>query len=115
MIGAAIWGTLALASAATVVARRPWTEPLARRRNPVEVHGLPIFRETNLVITAGWTLIFAAAALISAVSPAWVSLALPAPMPALAHLSFKLGPKYAMWRLSRGAHVEEVPYDRQSR
>jgi hypothetical protein len=103
MVGTVIWGTLAGASAATLAAGRPWTELLARRRWPAEVRALPLFHESNLVLTAGWTLLFSLAAAISAVSPSWVSPILAAPTPLLGRLSYRLGPKYVEWRVSRGA------------
>ena len=105
MIGTVIWGTLAVVSAATLLAGRPWTEMLARGQWPPEIHSLPIFRESNLVITAGWTLIFAIGAAISAVSPVWVSPTLAAPMPLIGRLSYRLGPKYVRWRVAREAHM----------
>jgi hypothetical protein len=105
MIGAAIWGGLAVASATTLAARRPWTEALARKRQPAEVRALPIFRETNLVITGAWTAYFALAAAVSAVSPGWMSWALSIPTPLLGELSHRAGPRYAAWRLTRGADI----------
>jgi hypothetical protein len=66
----AVWlyAILALASLASLIARRPWTAALARRRMPPAVWTTELFLETNLVLTALWTLLFAGGGVIRGAS-----------------------------------------------
>ena len=72
-LGAIIYGILALASAVSILAKRPWTLLLARRNYPPEVWSLPLFLETNYVMTALWVVAFGIAAWVTLmVSSYWV-------------------------------------------
>lgn len=100
--GTIVWGLLAALSAVSLAAGRPWTSKAAEHRTADAVRAHPLYREANMVITAGWTAYFAAAAGIEAVGPSWVTWPLLGAVPLLAKLSHTLGPKYAMRRLARG-------------
>jgi hypothetical protein len=101
MVGFVIWGTFAVASAASLTVRRPWTEILARRRNSPEVASLPVFRKANAMITAGWTAFFALASVLSLVVPPWGAWMFTMAVPLIARGSFWFGPKYAARVLTR--------------
>jgi hypothetical protein len=107
-MGAWIWSALAVGSAVSLGLGRPWTSYLSRRRYAEQVRAHPWFREANQVITAGWTAYFAAAALLSTLGPAWVSIALSVPTPVLGWVSFLLGDHYVPWRMRRSATKGEV-------
>lgn len=91
--GVIVWTALAGLSLASLLVGRPWTVAKARRAAPPAVRETAAFRETNRVLTAGWTLYFAAAAGISLIGPAWASWAPAIPTPLLGKLSQRLGPR----------------------
>lgn len=97
------WLAAAVASAVSLALRRPWTAIPARRRLPEPMWAHPVFRETNMVLTAGWTVLFGAAALVSAGTPWWTSPIMGGVSAVLAELSHKVGGRYAAWRLARAA------------
>ena len=98
---AATWilGVLAIASMVSVVAKRPWTTFIAKRHNPPEVWSTDLFRETNMIISASWSFLFASAAMLAAVAPLWVNLAYGVFLFALGRLSPKFGAWYSSRRL----------------
>ena len=94
-----LYAVLALASLASLIIRRPWTAPLGRRRMPPAVWTTELFLETNLVLTALWTLLFAGGTVIAALAPLWVQVAYGLGLAALGRLSFRLGEWYSGRRL----------------
>jgi putative sterol carrier protein len=107
-MGAWIWSALALGSAFSLGVGRPWTSYLNRGRYPEQVRAHPWFREVNQAITTGWTAYFGVAAVVSALGPAWVSIALSVPTPVLGLLSFHLGDRYLPWRMRRSETKGEM-------
>ena len=99
MLGTLLFGAVGLLSGATVVARRPWTAVLSRRRYPADMQADPIFAETNRVITAGWTLYFAVAALACATGPGWLTALFAAGTGLCGAVSFPLANWYSRVRL----------------
>lgn len=97
----AVWlyAGLALASLVSLIVRRPWTAPLARRRMPPAVWTTALFLETNLVLTAIWTLLYAGGAAVAAVAPLWIQVAYGLGLVAFGRLSFRLGEWYSSRRL----------------
>ncbi len=97
----AVWlyAILALASLASLIIRRPWTASLARRRMPPAVWTTELFLETNLVLTALWTLLFAGGGVIAALAPLWSQVVYGLGLAALGRLSFRLGEWYSGRRL----------------
>jgi hypothetical protein len=71
-IGAWSFIGLAAGSLLTVVLGMPWTTYIARRHTPPATWSTPLFRETNVVMTLGWTFVFLAAAGVVARTPLWV-------------------------------------------
>src|SRR5262245_58878527 len=71
-IGAWSFVVCAAGSLVTVVLGVPWTTYIALRHTPPAVWSTPLFRETNVVMTLGWTFIFLAAAGVVAWTPLWV-------------------------------------------
>lgn len=98
-VGVWIFGLLALASLGSVVAKRPWTAVLARRHNPPEVWSTDLFRETNMLISGGWALLFAGAACLAALAPLWPNLVYGALLVLLGHYSSRFGAWYSTRRL----------------
>lgn len=94
-----IFGVVALASLASVAARRPWTTVIAKRHNPPELWSTDLFRETNLILSAGWSLLFAVAAILAWYASLWINLACGALLLALGRASPMLGAWYASRRL----------------
>ena len=107
--GVLIWGAEAGVSALSLVLRRPWTELLSRRRYPDHVRAHPFFAEANRLITGGWTLYFAAAAVTTWALGSWASIPFLALTPVGGWLSYRIGDRYAPWKLRRdeprGDHV----------
>src|SRR4026208_672076 len=109
-VGAWIFGFLALASLASVLARRPWTSIIARRHNPPAVWSTDLFRETNMLISGGWSLLFAGGALLSALAPVWLSPGDRGPPVSLGRFSPRLGAWYSFRRLrAMGLSGHEPP------
>lgn len=109
-IGMWIFGLLALASLASVLARRPWTSVLARRHNPPEVWSTDLFRETNMLISGGWSLLFAGAALLAVLAPLWLNLGYGALLFVAGHFSPRIGAWYSSRRLrAMGINEPEPP------
>ncbi len=98
-LGSWIFGLLALASLASVVVRRPWTMIVARRHNPPEVWSTDLFRETNMLLTTGWAVLFAGAAILASLAPLSLNIAWGAVLLVLGHFSPRLGSLYASRRL----------------
>lgn len=98
-LGSWIFGALALASLASVLARRPWTMVIARRHNPPEVWSTDLFRETNMLLSTGWAVLFAGAAILASTAPLSLNLAWGTLLLVLGHFSSKLGSLYASRRL----------------
>jgi hypothetical protein len=94
-----IFGGLALLSLASVLVKRPWTIPLARRHNPPEVWSTALFLETNMLITSAWAVLFGGAAVLAAVAPLWINLSYGGLLLVLGRLSSRFGSWYASRRL----------------
>ena len=92
-----IFGVLGFASMVSVLVKRPWTTFIAKRHNPPEVWSTDLFRETNMILSAGWSILFAGAAVMAAVAPLWVNLAYGVFLFSMGRLS----PKLAAWYSSR--------------
>lgn len=95
--GFVVWLVQGLASGATLVARRPWTALLSRKRY-AEVADHPLFRETNMVVTGVWTAYFFLAALMTALFGGLVALAFAVGAIPLGPLSFRLADVYSRRR-----------------
>ena len=109
-VGAWIFGLLALASLASVLARHPWTSIIARRHNPPEVWSTDLFRETNMLISGGWSLLFAGGALLGALAPLWLSLGYSVLLVSLGRFSPRFGAWYSFRRLrAMGLSGQEPP------
>jgi len=107
----AVWlfSLLALASLASVLARHPWTSVIARRHNPPEVWSTDLFRETNMLISGGWSLLFGGAALLAAVAPLWLNLGYGALLFALGRFSPRFGAWYSSRRLRAMGLTDHQP------
>ena len=101
-----LYAILALASLASLIIRRPWTAPLARRRMPPAVWTTGLFLETNLVLTALWTLLFAGGGVMAALAPPWGQVVYGLGLAALGGLSFRLGEWYSGRRLRAMARTD---------
>ena len=97
-IGAWSFVGLAAGSLVTVVLGAPWTTYIARRHTPPAIWSTPLFRETNVVMTLGWTFIFLAAAGIAAWTPLWVQPLVGAILYGLGRVSPCLAARYAARR-----------------
>jgi putative sterol carrier protein len=102
-IGVWIWSAQAAASAASLLIGRPWTALLSGRRYDDQVRVHPVFSDANRWITGGWTVYFALAALVTALTTPWSALAFAVPTPLLAWASFRIGDHYANWRMEQAA------------
>ena len=71
-IGAWSFVGFAAGSLVTVVLGVPWTTYIARRHTTPATWSTPLFRETNIVMTLGWALLFLVAAGVAAWTPLWV-------------------------------------------
>jgi hypothetical protein len=107
-VGFWIWFGESIASGASLAVSHPWTTYMSRRRYPLEVQGHPLFAEANRIITGGWTLYFALAAIATALGGPWIALAFAVPTPLLGWLSFRIGSRYAPWKLNRTEHRGDV-------
>jgi len=107
-IGTWIWLAQAVASGASLALGYPWTSLLSRRY-PDQVRAHPLFREANQLITGGWTAYFAIAGVASALTGPWTSIAFAVPTPLLGWLSFRVGDRYAPWKMRRSDPKGEVP------
>ncbi len=92
-----IFGGLSALSIASMLARRPWTILVARRHTPPEVWETDLFLETNLIITAGWAILFAGAAALAVSAPLWPNVA----YGGLLVLLGRLSPRFGSWYSSR--------------
>jgi hypothetical protein len=97
-IGAWSFVGCAAGSLVTVVLGVPWTTYIARRHTPPAVWSTPLFRETNVVMTLGWTFIFLAAAGVAAWTPLWVQPIVGAILYGLGRVSPCLAARYAARR-----------------
>jgi putative sterol carrier protein len=100
-IGVWIWGAQAAASAAGLLIGRPWTALLSGRRYDEQVRAHPVFIDANRWITGVWTLYFALAATVTALTNPWSALAFAVPTPFLGWASFRIGDRYANWRMEQ--------------
>ncbi|HEY1651218.1 MAG TPA: SCP2 sterol-binding domain-containing protein [Acidimicrobiales bacterium] len=100
-IGVWIWGAQAAVSAVTLLAGRPWTAALSGGRYDEQVRAHPVFVEANRWITGGWTLYFALAATVTALTNPWAALAFAGPTPLLGWASFRIGDRYANWKMEQ--------------
>lgn len=89
----------AAGSLVTVVLGVPWTTYIARRHTPPAMWSTPLFRETNVVMTLGWALLFLAAAGVAAWTPLWVQPLVGAALYGLGRVS----PCLAAWYAARRA------------
>jgi hypothetical protein len=106
-IGIWIWGAQAAFSGGSLAAGRPWTSLASGRRYPPHVRVHPLYIAANRRITAAWTAYFALAAVVTAVTSPWVSIAFIAPTPLLGWLSFIAGDRYAAARLASASDSNE--------
>ena len=97
-IGAWSFVGLAAGSLVTVALGMPWTTYIARRHTPPAMWSTPLFRETNVIMTLGWTLIFLAAAGVVAWTPLWVQPIVGAVLYGLGRVSPYLASQYASRR-----------------
>jgi hypothetical protein len=111
-IGAWIFGLLALASLASALAKRPWTSVIARRHNPPEVWSTDLFRETNMLISGAWSILFAGGAFLAALAPLWLNLGYGVLLVVLGRLSPRIGAWYSSWRLRAMGLSGPQPPDR---
>jgi hypothetical protein len=95
---------LAAGSIVTVVVGAPWTTHIARRHTPQAVWSTPLFRETNVVMTLGWALVFLAAAGVEAWTPVWVQPLVGGALYGLGRVS----PHLASWYASGRARVMSI-------
>jgi hypothetical protein len=102
-----IWGVQAAFSGGSLAAGRPWTSLASGRRYPPQVRAHPLYVGANRRITAAWTVYFAVAAVVTAVTAPWVSIAFIAPTPLLGWLSFVAGDRYAAARLASASYSQE--------
>ena len=97
-IGAWSFVGCAAGSLLTVVLGVPWTTYIARRHAPPATWSTPLFRETNTVMTLGWTCLFLAAAIVAAWTPLWVQPIVGAILYGLGRVSPWLASRYAARR-----------------
>jgi hypothetical protein len=107
-IGAWSFVVCAAGSLVTVVLGVPWTTYIARRHTPPPTWSTPLFRETNIVMTLVWALIFLTAAGIAAWTPLWVQPVIGAILYGVGRVSPCLAARYAAWR-ARAMGVD-LPY-----
>ncbi|HWF15644.1 MAG TPA: SCP2 sterol-binding domain-containing protein [Acidimicrobiales bacterium] len=100
-IGVWVWGIEGAVSASSLLIGRPWTAWLSGRRYNEQVRTHPVFMEANGWITAVWTLYFALAATVTALTNPWSALAFAVPTPLLAWASFRIGDRYPDWKMER--------------
>src|SRR5258708_1531544 len=93
------WAVPALASLVSLLIRRPWTAIPARRRQPRAFWSMPVFHETNMLLTAAWTGYFALAALVTLAAP-WVSVLLGLASWPFSEASHRFGSWYSLRRLA---------------
>ena len=107
-IGAWSFVGLAAGSLVTVVLGVPWTTYIARRHTPPATWSTPLFRETNVVMTLAWALLFLAAAGVAARTPLWVQPIVGASLYSLGRVS----PCLASWYAARRARAMgmKLPY-----
>jgi hypothetical protein len=96
---ALVFVLMSLLSFVSVLAQRPWTVVLARRHNPPEVWSTPLFYETNVIMTCGWSLLFAIAAALNALAPVWIVVAYGVVLFFVGRASPRLGLWYSRRRL----------------
>ena len=97
----AVWlyASLALASLVSLIVRRPWTSPLARRRMPPAVWTTELFLETNLVLTTVWTVLLVGGAVVAAVAPRWGQVVYGLGLAVCGWFSHRVGEWYSQRRL----------------
>lgn len=98
-LSATVFVTLAGLSLLSVLSGRPWTTLVARRHAPREYWSHPLFRETNMVLSLLWSLVFALTGLCAWATdggPLFAAMALG--NTALGAASPWLGQRYAAWR-----------------
>ncbi len=108
-IAAWIYLGQAVASGGSLAVGHPWTALLSRRRYPEQVRAHPLFVEANRFITGAWTLYFGVAATATALAGPWTPIILSGPTPLLGWLSFRVGDRYAPWKMQRSQPKGELP------
>lgn len=108
-IGAWIYLGQAAASGASLAVGHPWTALFSRGRYSEQVRAHPLFVETNRVITGAWTLYFTIAATATALTGPWTPIIFSVPTPLLGWLSYRVGDRYAPWKLQRSQPKGETP------
>lgn len=103
-VAVVVLGSVAVASTLTVLLKRPWTLRLARRHTPPEAWSTPLFLETNMVLSAAWSVLLIVAALLAAGAPLWVNVTWGIALAVLGRLSPRFAATYAARR--RGAPPE---------
>jgi hypothetical protein len=98
-IGAWVFGLLAIGSLVSVAAKRPWTLVFARIQNSPEVCRTDLFRETNMILSCVWSLLFAGGALLATLGPPWLNLLYGGSFGLMGYYSKRLGSWYSSYRL----------------
>jgi hypothetical protein len=99
-VNIAAWSFVVCAagSLVTVVMGMPWTTYIAHWHAPPAMWSTPLFRETNVVMTLGWTCLFLTAAGVVAWTPLWVQPMVGASLYGLGRISPYLAARYATRR-----------------
>lgn len=97
--GSWVFGLLAVLSIVSVAAKRPWTIFFARLQNSPEVCRTPLFRETNMILSCAWSVLFIGGALLATVGPPWLNIIYGGSFGLMGYYSKQLGSMYSSWRL----------------
>jgi phytoene dehydrogenase-like protein len=109
----ALFAVLAAMAWGTLLAGRPFTEQYARDDWPPEYHANPVFRRTNVLISAAWAMAFTALAAIFAlpwpagIAPGWLSV----PVVVLAKLATLAASRWLPRRAAVRRLRAQAPYD----
>jgi len=95
-----VFAIFAVGSLVSVIAKRPWTSVFARLQNPPEVCQSDLFRETNMVLSGLWTLLFMGGALLATLGSPWLNFLYGGSFGLLGYYSKRLGSWYSSWRLA---------------
>jgi hypothetical protein len=102
--GTWVLGLLAFGSLVSVAVKRPWTMIFARLQNTPEVCRTNLFRETNMILSCAWSLLFAGGALLATVGPPWLNVVYGGAFGLMGYYSKRLGSWYSSWRVKSMAH-----------
>jgi hypothetical protein len=97
--GAWVFILLAVGSIISVAAKRPWTLIFARLQNSPEVCRTALFRETNMILTCVWSVLFVGGALLATVGLPWLNIIYGGAFGLMGYYSKRLGSWYSSWRL----------------